>query len=438
MSVNGQTDEHYSETVRLARDLIRFDSTNFGGGVSNGEGEIANYVARFLSSLGLKPQIIESAPGRANIVARVTGAHPSLQPLVVHGHLDVVPAEASQWSVEPFAGEIRDGMLWGRGAVDMKNMCAMILTSVAELLRSGQKPKRDLILAFFADEEDGGKFGSTFMVEQHPELFEGASAAISEVGGYSIQIDHTRAYLIQTGEKAMEWIKLRARGTAAHGSRVWYDNAVTRLAEAVAALGRHDWPVVLCDTTRELVAEIASIYGEDPESIDAEELILRTGKAGGFIQASLRTTTNPTVFTAGMKHNVIPDVAEALIDIRCLPEEQDEILHKVKRIIGDDIDIEVIHSDVGLEVPFSGEIVEAMKASLLTYDPEAKIFPYLLSGGTDNKALSKLGIPGYGFAPLLLPPELDFPGMFHGVDERVPLSAIDFGHQVLVDFFKRY
>lgn len=438
MSVQTQTEDNLSETVRLARDLIRFNSTNFGGGDSKGETDIAEYVSAYLSSLGLKPQVFESAPGRANVVARVTGADHTLKPLVVHGHLDVVPADASQWTVDPFAGEIRDGMLWGRGAVDMKDMCAMILTAVAEILRNGEQPKRDLILAFFADEEDGGHFGSGYMVEHHPELFAGAGAAISEVGGYSIQIQDTRAYLIQTGEKAMEWIKLRARGTAAHGSRVWHDNAVTKLAEAVAALGRYDWPVLLCDTTSELIAQIAAIYGEDPLAIDPDELILRTGSAGGFIQASLRTTTNPTVLSAGMKHNVIPDVAEALIDIRCMKEEHEQILHKVQEIVGDAIEIEVIHSDVGLEVPFTGEIVEAMKASLLAHDPDAKVFPYLLSGGTDNKALSKLGIPGYGFAPLLLPPSLDFPGMFHGVDERVPLSSIEFGHSVLVDFFKRY
>lgn len=427
-----------SETVRIARDLIRFDTSNRGGGDANPEAEAAAYVADYLRALGLDPMTIEAAPGRASVIARVEGREPELPALVLHGHLDVVPADPANWTVDPFAGEIIDGMLWGRGAVDMKDMDAMILTSVAELLRAGERPRRPLILAFFADEENGGVFGAHYLVEHHPELFAGAGTAISEVGGYSIELDGQRAYLIQTGEKALDWIRLRARGTAAHGSRVWHDNAVTRLAEAVVALGRHEWPVVLCDTTRAMIEAIAGILDEDPTEIDAEQLLLRAGKGAGFILASLRNTTNPTVLAAGYKHNVIPDTAEALVDIRSLPADQPDMLRTVQAIVGDDIEIDIVHSDIGLEVPFSGEAVDAMIASLRRQDPGAHVVPYLLSGGTDNKALAKLGIVGYGFAPLRLPGDLDFPGMFHGVDERVPLDALDFGHRVLTDLLRSY
>lgn len=430
--------ESLSETARIARDLIRFDTSNRGGGDANPEAEAAAYVVSYLVQHGLKPTVVESSPGRANVIARIAGAEPDLPALVLHGHLDVVPADPANWTVDPFEGVVKDGMLWGRGAVDMKDMCAMMLTAVGELLRAGELPRRELILAFFADEENGGIYGSHYLVDNHPELFEGAATAISEVGGYSIDLNGNRAYLLQTGEKALDWIKLRARGTAAHGSRVWHDNAVTKLAEAVAALGRHEWPIALCDTTRELVAEVAKIYGEDPEEVDAEQLILRVGPAAGFIQASLRATSNPTVLNAGYKHNVIPDVAEALVDVRSLPADQPDILAEVQRIVGPDIEIETVHSDIGLEVPFAGEAVEAMIASLRAHDPEAQVLPYLLSGGTDNKALSKLDIVGYGFVPLQLPADLDFPGMFHGVDERVPLEALDFGHRVLVDLLRRY
>ena len=434
-----EANEHaLSETVRIARDLIRIDTSNRGGGDAEPERPAADYVAAFLRDLGLDPEIIESAPGRASVVARVAGTDPALPALVLHGHLDVVPADAANWTVDPFAGEIRDGMLWGRGAVDMKDMDAMILTAIAELLRAGERPRRDVILAFFADEENGGIFGAHHLVTHRPELFAGAGTAISEVGGYSIDIEGTRAYLVQTGEKSLDWIRLRARGTAAHGSRVWHDNAVTRLAEAIAALGRHEWPLALCDTTRELVDAIAAILGEDPKEVAPEELVLRLGKGGGFIQASLRNTSNPTVLTAGYKHNVIPDTAEALVDVRSLPSEQANVLAEVQRIVGEDIEVETVHSDIGLEVPFAGELVEAMTASLTRHDPEARVLPYLLSGGTDNKALSRLGIVGYGFAPLRLPADLDFPGMFHGVDERVPLDALDFGHRVLVDLLRTY
>ncbi|PRI12265.1 M20/M25/M40 family metallo-hydrolase [Leucobacter massiliensis] len=427
-----------SETARIARDLIRIDTTNRGGGDAEPERPAAEYVAAYLRELGLDPRIIESQPGRASVVARVPGADPSLPALVLHGHLDVVPADPANWSVDPFAGVVKDGMLWGRGAVDMKDMDAMILTAVAALLRAGELPRREVILAFFADEENGGVFGSHYLVRHHPELFAGARTAISEVGGYSIDVAGTRAYLVQTGEKALDWIRLRARGTAAHGSRQWDDNAVTRLAEAIAALGRHEWPLLLCDTTRELIDELATILGEDPREVTPDELVLRLGKGGGFIQASLRTTSNPTVLSAGYKHNVIPDTAEALVDVRPLPGRQEEVLAEIQRIVGPDIEIESVHSDIGLEVPFSGELVEAMTASLRRADPEARVLPYLLSGGTDNKALSSLGISGYGFAPLRLPAELDFPGMFHGVDERVPLDALDFGHGVLLDLLRSY
>ncbi|WP_053385825.1 M20/M25/M40 family metallo-hydrolase [Leucobacter japonicus] len=427
-----------SETARVARDLIRIDTTNRGGGDAEPERPAAEYVAAYLRDLGLEPEIFESDPGRASVIARVAGSDPTLPALVLHGHLDVVPADPANWTVDPFAGVIKDGMLWGRGAVDMKDMDAMILTAIAELLRAGERPRREVILAFFADEENGGVYGAQYLVNHHPELFAGAATAISEVGGYSIDISGTRAYLIQTGEKSLEWIRLRARGTAAHGSRVWHDNAVTRLAEAIATLGRHEWPVTLTDTTRELVDAIAGILGEDPHEVAPEELILRLGKAGGFIQASLRSTSNPTVLQAGYKHNVIPDTAEALVDVRALPADQDTVLDQIRAIVGDDIEVEQVHSDIGLEVPFAGELVEAMTASLRRADPEARVLPYLLSGGTDNKSLARLGITGYGFAPLRLPADLDFPGMFHGVDERVPLDALDFGHAVLVDLLRTY
>ena len=433
-----ELNEELSETAQIARDLIRMDTSNRGGGDANPERPAADYVAKYLRELGLDPVIIESDPGRASVVARVTGQQPELPALVLHGHLDVVPADPANWSVDPFAGVVKDGLLWGRGAVDMKDMDAMMLTAIAEILRAGERPKRDVILAFFADEENGGIYGSHYLVANHPELFAGAGTAISEVGGYSIDIDGNRSYLIQTGEKALDWIRLRARGTAAHGSRVWQDNAVTRLAEAIAALGRHEWPIALCDTTRELIDEIAKIVGQDPKEVNPEELVLSLGSPGGFIQASLRNTTNPTVLSAGYKHNVIPDTAEALVDVRSLPAEQGEMMAKIQEIVGADIEIESVHSDIGLEVPFSGELVDAMKASLEKEDPGARVLPYLLSGGTDNKALSRLGITGYGFAPLRLPADLDFPGMFHGVDERVPLDALDFGHRVLADLLRTY
>ena len=430
--------DQLDETAVIARDLIRFDTTNYGNGRSNGEADAAEYLEARLRAMGLTPQLFESEPGRVSVVARVDGADPDADALVLHGHTDVVPADPANWSVDPFGGEIRDGLLWGRGAVDMKNMDAMIVTALGDILGSGRQPARDLVVAFFADEEDGGKLGAHYLVREHPELFAGATEAISEVGGYSVTLNGQRAYLLQTGEKALVWIKLIARGTAAHGSRVVSDNAVTKLAEAVAAIGRRQWPVHLTETTTELIAALARILGRDPEAIGPDELVLATGTAAGFIRGSLRTTTNPTLLNAGYKQNVIPDYAEALIDIRTLPGEEDAVLAEVRELIGPDIEIVMMHRDVGLENSFAGPLVDAVTASLEKHDPGAPVLPYLLSGGTDNKSLSLLGITGYGFAPLRLPPELDFPAMFHGVDERVPIDALVFGRHVLADLLLEY
>jgi acetylornithine deacetylase/succinyl-diaminopimelate desuccinylase-like protein len=426
------------DTARIAQDLIRFDTTNYGEGRSNGETVAAEYLGHLLEKLGLKTRYIDADKARTSVIARVPGSDSSLPALVVHGHTDVVPADPKNWTVDPFAGEIRDGMLWGRGAVDMKNMDAMMIGALTDILGEGRQPRRDLVIAFFSDEENGGVYGSHYVVDNHPELFAGATEAISEVGGYSVMLNGTRAYLLQTGEKALIWVKLTARGSAAHGSRVIHANAVTRLAEAVVALGRRDWPVHLTDTTEELLAELARIMEADVNLVDPQELVLRTGNAAGFLEASLRTTTNPTVLTAGYKHNVIPDSAEALVDIRCLSGEEDEVLAEVRELIGPHVELEILHQDVGLENKFQGPLVDAMVGALQKADPGAPVLPYLLSGGTDNKALSKLGITGYGFAPLQLPPELDFPAMFHGVDERVPLEALVFGRKVLGDLLTTY
>jgi acetylornithine deacetylase/succinyl-diaminopimelate desuccinylase-like protein len=423
------------DTARIARDLIRFETVNWGGGKSNGETEAAEYVAAELTRLGLRPQLFESEPGRTSLVARVEGADPSRPALVLHGHLDVVPAMSDDWSVDPFAGEIRDGMLWGRGAVDMKDMDAMILTALGDILGAGERPSRDLIVAFFADEENGGVYGSHWLVDTRPELFAGATEAISEVGGYSIDVGGKRAYLLQTGEKALVWIKLTARGTTAHGSRVIPDNAITKLARAVLAIGELEWPVQLTTTTSALLAELRVMLGADA-SDDPEAVVEATGTAAGFLRSTLRVTSNPTALDAGYKHNVIPDRAEALIDLRPFAGQEDEVLARVTQVIGGEIELTVMHHDIGLEVPFEGALVERMIAALGRHDPGAPVLPYLMSGGTDNKALDKLGITGYGFAPLQLTPDLDFPAMFHGIDERVPLSALEFGRRVLGDLLR--
>lgn len=428
--------ESLPEVARVASDLIRFDTSNFGGGNAKGEREAAEYVGAYLEALGLTPEYFEPIARRTNVHTRIPGKNASKPALVLHGHLDVVPAVTEDWSVDPFAGEIRDGLLWGRGAVDMKNVDAMMLTAVAEILRAGEQPERDICLTFFADEENGGVEGSELVVRNRPEWFAGASEAISEVGGYSIDIAGQRAYLLQVGEKALMWLRLVATGRAGHGSRLHEDNAVTKLAEAIVNVGRAVWPIELTPTTRALVEQLSVLTGLPTDDPDA--LAAATGPAKAFLQSTFRTTMNPTALSAGYKHNVIPGRAEALIDVRVLPGTEERVLEQLRELVGEGIAIETVVRDIGTETSFDGELVEMMVDLLGEHDPGTPVLPYLLGAGTDNKALARLGITGYGFAPLKLPSDLDFTGMFHGVDERVPVESLVFGQSVLRDLLLRY
>ena len=422
------------EVLGICQDLLRIDTSNFGDGSGPGERVAAEYVMGSLTEVGLAPELVESAPGRSSVVVRLPGEDSSRGALVLHGHLDVVPAEASDWHVDPFGGEERDGLLWGRGAVDMKDMDAMILAVVRQMAREGRRPARDVVVAMFADEEAGGAFGARWLVDNRPDIFEGATEAISEVGGYSVEIDGRRAYLLQTAEKGIGWLRLVAEGRAGHGSQVNTDNAVTHLAAAVARIGQHPWPLTLTPTVRRLLEGVADLTGtrfedDDPDGID--RLVAALGPAARFVGATIRNTANPTQLASGYKANVIPGRAEAVLDTRFLPGHGEEAMATLRRLAGEHVRIEPIHQDIALEVPFEGDLVDAMVAALHAEDPGAAVLPYTLSGGTDNKSLARLGITGYGFAPLLLPPDLDFSAMFHGVDERVPTSALTFGVRVL-------
>nr|WP_098465224.1 M20/M25/M40 family metallo-hydrolase [Isoptericola jiangsuensis] len=425
------------EVVGICRDLLRIDTSNFGDDSGPGERPAAELVAELLAEVGLEPQVYEAAPGRTSVVARWEGADPSRGALVLHGHTDVVPAQASDWSVDPFAAEERDGLLWGRGAVDMKDMDAMILAVVRQMVREGRRPARDVVIGMFADEEAGGVLGARWLVDRHPELFEGATDAISEVGGFSVEVGGRRAYLVQTAEKGLAWLRLVADGRAGHGSQVNTENAVTELAAAVARIGKHAWPYTLTPTVEKLLRGVADLTGlpfdpdggADPDQVDA--LVAALGPAAKFVGATVRHTTNPTQLDAGYKANVIPGTATAALDMRTLPGRGDEAMDVLRDLAGDRVRIETIHADRSLEVPFSGSLVDAMVDALHAEDPGAAVLPYTLSGGTDNKSLARLGITGYGFAPLRLPGDLDFAGMFHGVDERVPTDALRFGTRVL-------
>lgn len=427
------------EAVEMTSELIRIDTTNTGEPETTvGEREAADYVAGKLSEVGYEITRVESgAPGRDNIFVRLPGADPDRGALLVHGHLDVVPADPTEWSVHPFSGAIQDGYVWGRGAVDMKDMVAMTLAVARRLKRDGVVPPRDLVFAFLADEEAGGAFGSQWLVEHRPDLFDGVTEAVGEVGGFSISLsDSLRAYTIEIGEKGIAWMRLRVRGRAGHGSMLHDDNAVTKLAEAVARLGRHEFPLVLTDSVRAFLASITELTGVEFDLENLAGAVDKFGPFGRVVGATLRDTANPTMLNAGYKANVIPSVAEAVVDCRILPGREEAFLRELDEILGPDVEREWITKLPPVETTFDGDLVAAMVSAIDAEDPGAKALPYMLSGGTDAKAIHTLGIRCFGFAPLQLPADLDFSALFHGVDERVPVDALRFGTRVLDRFLR--
>ena len=419
------------EVVDLLAELIRINTSN----PTHPERPAAEWVAAKLDEVGIASQIIEAAPGRASTIARIEGADPSRPPLLIHGHLDVVPAEPAEWSVDPFAGEVRDGYVWGRGAIDMKDMDAMTLALVREYARTGRKPARDIVLAFVSDEEAGGREGAHYLVDHHADLFADCTEAISEVGGFSVSLNESmRLYMIQTAEKGINWLRLRATGRPGHGSMVHDDNAVTRLAAAVSRIGSHEFPVVITDPVRALVEAIAKVTGLDLDPDNPDVWLDKLGGMARMAGAVIRNTANPTMLTAGYKANVIPSRAEAVIDARYLPGEEDALLAAIDELIGEGIEREFLVRDIAVQTPFEGALVDAMCDALRAEDPGGFPVPYLMSGGTDAKSFSTLGIKCFGFSPLLLPPDLDFMALFHGIDERVPVDALGFGVRVLDRF----
>nr|WP_245941684.1 M20/M25/M40 family metallo-hydrolase [Vallicoccus soli] len=422
------------EVVDLCRELIRFDTSNYGDGSGPGERGAAEWTAEKLAEVGLEVTVVEPQPGRTSVVARIAGEDPARDALLVHGHLDVVPADADDWSVDPFAGEVRDGCVWGRGAVDMKDMDAMVLAVVRQRLREGRRPPRDVVLAFLADEEAGGVHGAHWLVDHRPDLFEGCTESISEVGGFSETIGGRRTYLVQTAQKGIAWLRLVAEGTAGHGSMVQRDNAVTELAAAVARIGAYEWPVRMTPTVQRFLEEMSDLLGVPLDLEAPDALVARLGAIGRITGATVRNTANPSVLQAGYKTNVVPQVATAQVDGRFLPGYEEEFLATIDELLGPRVRREFVHRDDAVETTFDGDLVDRMVAALGAEDPEALVVPYCLSGGTDDKSFAQLGVRGFGFAPLRLPADLDFTAMFHGVDERVPVDALRFGVRVLDRF----
>jgi acetylornithine deacetylase/succinyl-diaminopimelate desuccinylase-like protein len=426
------------DVVRLTSDLIRIDTTNRGGGDCR-ERPAAEYVAERLGEAGVEATILESAPGRANVVARISGSEPGLDALLVHGHLDVVPAEAADWTVYPFSGEVHDGVVWGRGAVDMKNMDAMVLAVIRCWAREARRPRRDIVLAFTADEEDHGVYGAGWLGDNHPEVFAGCTEGISESGAYTVHAGNgVRIYPIGAGERGVAWLRLTAHGKAGHASKVNRSNAVGALAAAVARIDAYEWPVRMTPIVRAAMVATGRALGvpvgPDDAVPEVEAAVDRFGPARIIVENSLRNSARPTMLQAGYKVNVVPATAVAHVDGRLVPGGDDEFRRTLDELTGPSVEWEFTHHEEPLQAPADSPIFAELSAAVLAEDPGSHVVPFCLGGGTDAKRFSRLGITGYGFSPLRLPPGFDYNALFHGVDERVPVDALHFGVRVLDRF----
>ena len=440
------------DAIALTRELIRRDSTNSGGGAGD-ERAAAEYTAEALSDAGLAPVVLESEPRRSNVVARVPGTDPDAPALLVHGHLDVVPADAAGWTVPPFSGEVAEcpvtGLpsLWGRGAVDMKNTIGMVTAVVREWARTGVRPRRDIVLAFVADEEDSSERGAGFLVRRHADLFQGCAAAIGEGGGETVYARGAdgrtvRLYPVGAAERGSAWLTLRAVGTAGHGSRPPRDNAVTALAEAVVRVAGHRWPLHPTPVAQASLDGIAAALGVErtPGDTSADEevevLLTRLGTAASLVSPALRNSAAPTVLSAGYKVNVVPGEATAGVDGRVLPGAGADFERTLDALTGDRVVWEYAHSSPPVSAPVDSPVFAALSAALLEQDPDAHVVPVCLAGGTDAKVFARLGIGCYGFSPTWLPEGLDSTVLLHGVDERVPLEGLRFGVRALHRFLR--
>ncbi len=430
------------DVAELCAQLIRFDTTNFGEGNSRGERDAADFIWELLHRAGYEPVLLGPDAQRSSVVVRVPGLDRSLPGLLVHAHLDVVPAEPEQWSFDPFAGIIKDGYVYGRGASDMKDMVAMTLATLLDWASAGTKPRRDIVVAFVADEEDKGDYGALWLVAEHPELFVGVEAAIGESGGAATILtgadgSPVHLYPVAVGERGTLHIRVRANGTSGHGSRPVEPNAVKVLISALERVGNYRWPLTLTPIVRDYMERTTAALGFAADLTGEEGVqaaIEAMGSAGAVAAVTVRSSSTPTVLRAGYKVNVIPGVAEADIDIRALPGTVEETLATIDSLLGAGISREFLSFQPPTSSSSDSHWFASMTAALTRHDPAAVVVPYCMGGGTDAKAFAPLGISCYGFSPMGADPQGRSSVGVHGIDERVPMASLVAGQLILEDF----
>ncbi len=429
-----------AEALAHFKELLRIDTTNPPGN----ERAATDYLARVLDREGIPYQVVESEPTRASLVARLAGSG-AKAPLMLNGHLDVVPVERDRWDHDPFGAEEHDGCIWGRGAVDMKNMVAMSLMTLVLLKRAGVKLERDLVFAAVADEEAGSRHGAQFLVEKHPDLVR-AEYVLNEIGAYTLYQGEGVFYPIQVAEKGICWFELTAQGTAGHGSMPRPDNAVVRIARAVEALGTvrlpfHAVPVVE-SFFRGLAARAPAIARKAVPALTRPALArllvrltrLQDPEQAIAVEALLRNTASPTVLSGGQKLNVIPSTASVLVDGRMLPGQTvDAFLAEVQRVVGDDLKVRVLEQHEGTVFRTDTPLYEAIGRAIGTHHPGAVAVPFMIPGFTDSHAYARLGATCYGFSPVKMPKGLSYTSLYHGHNERIPIEGFAWGLRLLVD-----
>lgn len=426
------------EAVEFTAALIRIDSTNTGNPatIGSGESECAELIRRWFAEAGYRGLWRERTPGRGNLVIRITGSDPEAAALLIHAHTDVVPADAALWRVDPFAGEIHAGELWGRGAVDMKNMIGMLVSAIRSLAAEGWQPRRDIVLAFVADEEVEGADGMSFLVDQHPELFAGVTEAIGELGGFSIEAPRGRHYAIGIGEKGVAWATLRARGVEGHGTLIPNStSAVARLTAVLARIVAHEWPLAEDPALQTVITHLRSAVGIDLEAATIERDIASLGPIAPMLSSAFRTSSVLTQVHAGSKTNTVPGEAVATVDCRIAPGYEREFHEVFASLVGPDIEV-TWEKAPSVTAEYNTALTDAMRGAITAIDPGAGVIPFVTGGATDAKTLTRLGIQCYGFVPLQLPKQFDFPGMFHGIDERVPVASLETGAAILQVFLR--
>ncbi len=453
-------DRATDECVELLRDLIRIPSVNPPGvrdaaaglDSTGGETRAAAHCTEVLNEAGIAAEVIEVAPGRGSCFARLPATVPDPEPpLILLSHLDVVPVDAEAWTHDPFGAQLIEGQVWGRGAVDMKDMVAMELSVMLALKREQRDLRRDVILAAVADEEAGGQYGALHLVEARPDLFADAAgrpaaAALNEVGGYSMTVGGRRAYAIQVAEKGIIWTRMRATGTPSHGSMPSPDNAAIKLADAASRLAAARQPARPTAVVRGFfegigLGEVLRLAeaGDDEAVTAAIEAAVSEPTMQRSLDGMLRDTVTPTVIHVGKKVNVVPGIGEAEIDVRTLPgTDQEALLRRLQDIAGDEVQVSSVMTMPPVDCPADARIVRLMQEALELADPEAAALPMMITLGTDGKAMAKLGIPTYGFTPLRLEPDQPLLSLYHANDERIPVSALRFGLPVLHEVVSRF